>query len=166
MQWKEEFSRDLARVLMEQYSSVADALFELVDNPVDFRRRGTPLEVTIEVDKEQDSIVVEDHGGAGMDEKAIAQWLKWGIGQRDRSKLGILVDGVSEARRRPVTWQTESKCMQRPRVGRKSGSSEMKDGPAVPKRRTGECRSPFRETYRFLVRCAGDPGKTATSGSN
>jgi len=78
MTWKEEFSRDIARVLMEQYSSVADALFELIDNPIDFRRRGRLLEVTVEIDKEKDSIVVEDHGGGGMDANGIAQWLRWG----------------------------------------------------------------------------------------
>src|SRR3989304_6524637 len=78
MAGREEFSRDLARVLMEQYSSVADALFELVDNPIDFRRRGRVLGITVEVDKERDLIVVEDHGGAGMDDRSIAQWLKWG----------------------------------------------------------------------------------------
>jgi hypothetical protein len=78
MAWKEEFSRDIARVLMEQYSSVAEALFELVDNPIDFRRRGRVLQVTVEIDKDRDVIVVEDHGGAGMDAEGIARWLRWG----------------------------------------------------------------------------------------
>ena len=83
MVWKEEFSRDIARVLMEQYSSVADALFELVDNPIDFRR-GRRLEITVEVDKDRDLIVVEDHGGAGMDADGIAHWLRWGSGRKRR----------------------------------------------------------------------------------
>ena len=55
MAWKEELSRDIARVLMEQYSSVADALFELVDNPIDFRRRGRVPEITVEIDRERGS---------------------------------------------------------------------------------------------------------------
>jgi len=86
MKWREEFTRDVARVLMEQYSSVADALFELVDNPIDFRRRRRVLEITVDVDKERDLIVVEDHGGAGMDADGIAQWLRWGDRSARQSK--------------------------------------------------------------------------------
>ncbi len=83
MLWKEEFGREVVRVLMEQYSSVADALFELVDNPIDFRR-GRRLEITVAVDKNRGVIVVEDHGGAGMDADGIAHWLKWGSGRERR----------------------------------------------------------------------------------
>ena len=94
MAWKEELSRDIARVLMEQYSSVADALFELVDNPIDFRRRGRVLEITVEIDRERDLVVVEDHGGAGMDDKNIARWLKWG----DRSVRQIRATDIGRWR--------------------------------------------------------------------
>jgi hypothetical protein len=81
--WQERISRNLAQVAMEAFPTAAHALFELVDNPIDFRR-GRKLDIYVEVDKAGDTIVVEDHGGAGMDAVGIADWLNWGSGRARR----------------------------------------------------------------------------------
>jgi hypothetical protein len=64
---------------MDQYGTMAQAIFELVDNPIDYRR-GRHMEVDVEVDRRQDLIVVQDVGGEGMDAEGIADWLNWGSG--------------------------------------------------------------------------------------
>jgi len=81
--WQELISRSLAQVAMDAFPSVADAISELVDNPVDFRR-GRRIEISVQVDRPHDTIVVEDHGGAGMDAAGIADWLNWGSGRARR----------------------------------------------------------------------------------
>ena len=77
--WKEEGSRGLAHVAMEDFPTVADAIYEIADNPLDYRR-GRPLEIDITIDKDRDRIIVEDRGGEGMDADGIADWLQWGTG--------------------------------------------------------------------------------------
>lgn len=47
--WKEEGSRGLAHVAMEDFPTVADAIFEIADNPLDYRR-GRPLVIEITID--------------------------------------------------------------------------------------------------------------------
>lgn len=83
VRWQEQISRNLAQVAMDAFPTAAQALFELVDNPVDFRH-GRKLDICVEVDKGRDTIVVEDHGGAGMDAAGIADWLNWGSGRARR----------------------------------------------------------------------------------
>jgi hypothetical protein len=64
---------------MEDFPTVADAIFEIADNPLDYRH-GRPLVIDVRIDKDGDSIVVEDRGGEGMDADGIADWLRWGTG--------------------------------------------------------------------------------------
>lgn len=64
---------------MEDFPTAADAFFELVDNPIDYRR-GRQLAVSIDIDKERDRAVVHDTHGEGMDAEGIADWLHWGTG--------------------------------------------------------------------------------------
>lgn len=81
VRWKEELTREAIHPLMENFPSVADAIFELVDNAVD-ARRGRKITVDITASKEKDIIVVEDHGGGGMDAAGVAEWLRWGSGRK------------------------------------------------------------------------------------
>jgi hypothetical protein len=74
--WIEEGSRGLAHVAMDDFPTMADALFEIADNPLDYRR-GRHIDIDISIGKDRDRIVVEDTGGEGMD---AADWLKWGTG--------------------------------------------------------------------------------------
>ena len=86
--WKEEGSRGLAHVAMEDFPTVADAIYEIADNPLDYRR-GRALVIDITVDKDHDRIVVEDRGGEGMDADGIADWLRWGTGHpHDAGDIG------------------------------------------------------------------------------
>ncbi len=82
--WQETISRALARVAMDAFPTAADALFELVDNPIDHHGR-KQLCVAVQVDRQRDSIVIEDLGGAGMDANGIADWLNWGSGRAHRA---------------------------------------------------------------------------------
>jgi hypothetical protein len=77
--WKERASRGLALGSMNQYETVADALFEIIDNPVDYRL-GRKLTINVAVQKPQDLVVIEDIGGEGMDDEGIQDWLNWGSG--------------------------------------------------------------------------------------
>jgi hypothetical protein len=77
--WVEEGSRGLAHVAMDDFPTVADAIFEIADNPLDYRR-GRKLEIDIWINKEDGQIIVEDRGGEGMDSEGVADWLKWGTG--------------------------------------------------------------------------------------
>ena len=77
--WKEEASRALALVAMGDFPTAADAFFELVDNPIDYRR-GRKLHIDLRIDRGHDLISITDWGGEGMDAKGIADWLNWGSG--------------------------------------------------------------------------------------
>lgn len=77
--WQERASRGLAKGSMNQYSTVAEALFEIIDNPIDYRF-GRKLGICVEVQKARDLVVVEDVGGEGMDDEGIQDWLNWGSG--------------------------------------------------------------------------------------
>ena len=56
--WIEEGSRGLAHVAMDDFPTVADALFEIADNPLDYRR-GRHLNIDISIDKEHGLIGVQ-----------------------------------------------------------------------------------------------------------
>jgi hypothetical protein len=82
--WIEEGSRGLAHVAMDDFPTVADAIFEIADNPLDYRR-GRHLDIDISIGKDRDVIVIEDRGGEGMDADGVADWLKWGTGHPHQS---------------------------------------------------------------------------------
>lgn len=94
--WQERISRKIVKSLM-RFPSVADGLFELIDNPVDYRK-GRKLEVSVLVDKVADRIVVEDHGGQGMDAEGIEDWLNWGSGHpHEDTHIGLYHQGGKAA---------------------------------------------------------------------
>jgi hypothetical protein len=66
--WVEQGSRGLAHVAMDDFPTVADALFEIADNPLDYRH-GRHLDINISIHKERDLIVIEDTGGKGWTPK-------------------------------------------------------------------------------------------------
>lgn len=120
-EWREEASRALAKMAMENFPTVADAIFELVDNPIDYRR-GRKLSIDITVDKSKDAIVVQDVGGEGMDAEGISDWLNWGSGhphasadigmyhQGGKAACGYLADSLrlyAKAAGRPEVWKLE-----------------------------------------------------------
>lgn len=76
---EETISRHALLALSNQYKSVADAVMELVDNPVDYRR-GRKLDIEIAVRKDEDTVVVFDRGGEGMGEDELRDWIQWGTG--------------------------------------------------------------------------------------
>ncbi len=77
--WRERASRGLAKGSMNQYSTVAEALFEIIDNPIDYRL-GRKLRIDVAVRKSDDLVVIEDTGGEGMGDEGIQDWLNWGSG--------------------------------------------------------------------------------------
>ena len=86
--WQETITRGTAIALMHNFSSVADALKELVDNAVDYRW-GQPLVIEITEDRRRDRVAVESDGGRGMDARDINVWLNWGEGEvYDSSHIG------------------------------------------------------------------------------
>lgn len=82
---QETIGRQALIALSNQYGSVADALMELIDNPFDYRR-GRHLTVEITIDKAHDSVIVFDHGGEGMGEDALRDWIAWGTGHTHSSQ--------------------------------------------------------------------------------
>ncbi|MSQ61584.1 MAG: ATP-binding protein [Dehalococcoidia bacterium] len=78
--WQEKMSRGLAKMAMSNFTSVADALQELVDNPIDYKQ-GQPLSIQITHDQRRDLLIVESDGGRGMGEEEISVWLNWGEGE-------------------------------------------------------------------------------------
>lgn len=97
VRWIEKVTRGLAKANMENFASVADAIFELVDNAID-ARRGKKVSVHVEVNAKRDRVVVEDHGGYGMDAEGIADWLNWGTGRKHSSAdIGMYYQGGKSA---------------------------------------------------------------------
>lgn len=88
VRWLEKGSRALAQVVMNDFPTAADAFFELIDNPIDYRR-GRQVTIDVWINKDNDSIVLQDLGGAGMDAEGIADWLQWGSGHpHSKSDIG------------------------------------------------------------------------------
>lgn len=75
----ETFGRAALIATSTNYRSVAEALMELVDNPIDYRR-GRQLKISIEIDRNNDLVRVTDSGGEGMDSEALQDWIRWGEG--------------------------------------------------------------------------------------
>ncbi len=66
---------------MHNFTSVADAIEELVDNCVNFAW-GQRVSVEISINRAKDMIVVEGDGGRGMGAPEINTWLNWGAGDK------------------------------------------------------------------------------------
>ena len=77
----ESIGREALLAFASQYSSMSEALMELIDNPFDYRR-GRHLTVEVAIDKRGDLISVLDHGGEGMNAEGLAEWIGWGTGHR------------------------------------------------------------------------------------
>ena len=76
----ESIGREALLAFASQYSSLSEALMELIDNPFDCRR-GRHLTVGITIDKPRDFIRVLDCGGEGMNANGLAEWIGWGTGR-------------------------------------------------------------------------------------
>ena len=98
---KERLTRQILRSVMAQFSSLSEALLELVDNAFDEFdgvRGGKHLDIDITITK--DSVVVENNGGKGMGVRDLQRWLNWGeshksdsigeYGQGGKAALGYL----------------------------------------------------------------------------
>lgn len=79
----ETIGREALLALANQYSSISEALMELIDNPFDYRR-GRELTVDVTIDKAGDAIRVLDHGGEGMNDYGLSDWIGWGVGHAHR----------------------------------------------------------------------------------
>lgn len=85
---RETIGREALLALASNYSSVSEALMELIDNPFDYRY-GRHLRVEVTVDKRRDSIRVLDHGGEGMNAGGLSDWIAWGTGhEHNASDIG------------------------------------------------------------------------------
>ena len=78
--WQERVSRGVTKALMRNFTSVADALKELIDNAVDYAW-GQQVVISITHDRKQDLAVIESRGGRGMGPHEIQTWLNWGEGE-------------------------------------------------------------------------------------
>ena len=78
-QAEELISRKALLNLATNYSSVSEAVMELIDNPFDYRG-ARHLVIDVILDRDNDTIVIRDVGGEGMDDRALRDWLNWGQG--------------------------------------------------------------------------------------
>jgi len=98
---KERLTRKILRSVMAQFSSLPEAILELVDNTFDEFdgvTGGKHLEIIIVVTK--NSITVENIGGKGMGVEELRNWLNWGeayktdaigeYGQGGKAAMGYL----------------------------------------------------------------------------
>src|SRR3989442_15803281 len=85
---RERIDPAITASLFANYRSSADAVMELVDNAIDSRLAGTPLEVFIQVHPSH--FVIEARGGGGMGPAELqGNYLPWGGSpQRGRQLLG------------------------------------------------------------------------------
>lgn len=116
---KEKLSRKILRPLMAQFSSLPEALLELVDNvfdEFDGVHGGSHLDIDIVITKH--SITVENVGGKGMGQKELSKWLKWGeahktdaigeYGQGGKAAMGYIGSSwVVETKRWDEPWLWE-----------------------------------------------------------
>ena len=75
----ETIGRSALLAASSNYSSVGEALMELIDNPFD-KRWGRPLAIDVVIDKKKDVITILDVGGEGMDDAGLQGWIRWGDG--------------------------------------------------------------------------------------
>ncbi|MEE9203180.1 MAG: ATP-binding protein, partial [Dehalococcoidia bacterium] len=97
VEWRETISRGTAIALMHNFTSVAEALKELVDNAIDYRW-GQPLTIEILEDKRHHRVIIESDGGRGMGAEDIQVWLNWGEGEEhEASQIGRYYQGGKAA---------------------------------------------------------------------
>ena len=95
--WQETMGRAVTVALMNNFTSVADALKELVDNAIDYRR-GQTLYVDIVEDKRRHLVSIRSNGGRGMGAEEIQEWLSWGTGEEhSQSHIGKYHQGGKAA---------------------------------------------------------------------
>ena len=95
--WQETMGRAVTVALMNNFTSVADALKELVDNAIDYRR-GQTLYVDIVEDKRRHLVSIRSNGGRGMGAEEIQEWLSWGTGEEhSQSHIGKYHQGEKAA---------------------------------------------------------------------
>src|SRR5207245_11477829 len=90
---RERIDPAITASLFANYRSSADAVMELVDNAIDSRLAGTPLEVFIQVHPSH--FVIEARGGEGMGPAELARnYLRWGGSRkRGRPQIGLVRRG-------------------------------------------------------------------------
>ena len=113
---REQIGRKALRPLMSNFSSTAEAIFELVDNAFDgYAKYYGQHTLEIRVDVTKDIVAVTNTGGEGMGHEELAQWLHWGqstgpvdgiheYGQGGKAAMGYLGNA----------WQVESKRIDQP----------------------------------------------------
>ena len=85
---QESISRSAMLAVASNYTSVAKALMELIDNPIDYRGN-RHLGIDVIVDKDDDRVIVRDVGGEGMNRDSLSDWLRWGEGHdHDAADIG------------------------------------------------------------------------------
>jgi hypothetical protein len=121
VQLVERIERKVLRPLMSNFRNMAEAIFELVDNPIDEFdgvHGGSRLQVTIDIRRDKGLIVVEDVGGRGMGPDELQEWLDWGrtptgdgiseYGQGGKAAMGYLGNAwVIKAKRYDQPWAWE-----------------------------------------------------------
>ena len=75
----ESIGRSALLAASVNYRSVADALMELIDNPID-KRKGRKIVIDVGIDKKKDGVTILDVGGEGMDDAGLQEWILWGEG--------------------------------------------------------------------------------------
>lgn len=78
---QEKVSPGVIDALMKNYENPQQAVLELVDNAVDDRVQGKPLQVKVIAERGMLSVINE--GGSGLDEEGLARYFTWG----DSSKI-------------------------------------------------------------------------------
>ncbi len=92
---EERYSRAAFISFASNYNSAAEAIMELVDNPIDYRGHD-PLHIEVDVDFNAENpgmpngrISIRDWGGQGMNLSDLRNWLYWGAGENhDETQIG------------------------------------------------------------------------------
>ena len=94
---RERIDPAITASLFANYRSAADAVMELVDNAIDSRLKGSPLEVLLQV--QPSYFVIETRGGEGMGPAELERnYLRWGGSpKRGRKLLGQYGQGGKAA---------------------------------------------------------------------
>lgn len=77
---EEEIGRGAVLALANNYRSFAEAIQELIDNPIDYMR-GRQTRIDVQISKDRKTAVVFDHGGEGMGYEDLRKWIRWGAGE-------------------------------------------------------------------------------------
>lgn len=118
---KEKLTRKILRSVMAQFSSLSEALLELVDNAFDEFdgfHGGKHLYIDIYITKY--SVRVENLGGKGMGQNELSDWLNWGevyktdaigeYGQGGKAAMGYIGSSwVVQSKRYDQPWLWEIK---------------------------------------------------------